>query len=103
MSSIFGDKLKELRGVKNIPQREVASFLEIDTATYCKFENGDRRANREQVTLLADFFRTNKKKLLQLWSADRVYEIIATEEDAKGILNMVAESIVNYERKKSKV
>ena len=103
MSSFFGKKLKELRGEKNIPQREVASFLEIDTATYCKFENGDRRANREQVTLLADFFDSNKKELLQLWSADKIYEIIVEEEDAKGILNMVAESISNYESKKSKV
>lgn len=100
MSSIFGDKLKSLRGKSKIPQREVASILKIDTATYCKIENGDRRAKRDQIAILADFFKTNKKELFQLWSADKIYEIIAEEEDAKQILNVVAESISIYGNKK---
>jgi len=103
MSSIFGDKLKLLRGKCKIPQREVASILEIDTATYCKIENGDRRAKREQIPILADFFKIDKKELFQLWSADKIYEIIAEEEDARGILNIVAEGISIYGNQKSEV
>ena len=100
MSSIFGNRLKKLRGLKNIPQRKVASFLDVDAATYCKFENGDRKARREQVTLLAVFFSINEKELLQLWSADKVYEILVEEEDAKEILSVVAEKISNYGNKR---
>ncbi len=44
MSTIFGNRIKTLREEKQIPQRQLASVLEIDTATYCKIEKGDRRA-----------------------------------------------------------
>jgi transcriptional regulator with XRE-family HTH domain len=99
MSIIFGNKLKSLREEKHIPQRQLAAVLEIDTATYCKIEKGDRRAKREQVIILSDSLQTDKKELLRLWSADKVYEIIADEDEASQILNVVAESIVKYKRK----
>lgn len=100
MSSIFGDKLRSLRENKQIPQRQLASILEIDTATYCKIEKGDRRAKREQVLQLAKSLHADAKELLRLWSADKVYEIIANEDEATQILNVVAESIVSYKREK---
>lgn len=53
MSTIFGNKIKMLREEKQIPQRQLAAELAIDTATYCKIEKGDRRAKREQVTVIA--------------------------------------------------
>lgn len=103
MSTIFGNKLKSLREEQQIPQRQLASILEIDTATYCKIEKGDRRAKREQVLQLADSLRTDPKELLRLWSADKVYDIIAEEEEATQILNVVAENIVIYKRQKAKI
>ncbi len=103
MSNIFGNKLKTLREEKQIPQRQLASILEIDTATYCKIEKGDRRAKREQVLTLSKLLKSDSKELLQLWSADKVYEIIENEDDATQILNVVAESIVNYQTKTAKV
>lgn len=103
MSSIFGKKLKSLREGQQIPQRQLAALLEIDTATYCKIEKGDRHAKREQVLILADTLRTNTRELLRLWSADKVYEIIANEDEAAKILNVVAENIVTYKHKKAKV
>lgn len=103
MSTIFGNKIKTLREEKQIPQRQLASVLEIDTATYCKIEKGDRRAKREQVLLLADFLKIDSKILLRLWSADKVYDIIAEEDEATQILNVVAENIVIYKRQKTKL
>ncbi len=103
MSTIFGNKIRTLREEKQIPQRQLAATLEIDTATYCKIEKGDRRAKREQVLILADSLQTDTKELLRLWSADKVYDIIAEEEEATQILNVVAESIVKYKRKPAKV
>jgi len=103
MSTIFGNKIKTLREEKQIPQRQLAAALEIDTATYCKIEKGDRRAKREQVTKLADLLEVDSKELIRLWSADKVYDIIAEEEEATQILNVVAESIVQYKRKSAKV
>lgn len=103
MSNILGNKLKTLREKQQIPQRQLASILEIDTATYCKIEKGDRRAKREQVLQLADTLQTDSKELLRLWSADKVYDIIAEEDEATQILNVVAENIVIYKRQKAKL
>lgn len=103
MSSIFGNKIKSLREEKQIPQRQLASVLEIDTATYCKIEKGDRRAKREQIIILSELLQADSKELFRLWSADKVYEIIADEDEATQILNVVAESIVKYQRKTAKV
>ncbi len=103
MSTILGNKIRILREEKQIPQRELAAALKIDTATYCKIEKGDRRAKREQVTVLADLLLVESKDLLRLWSADKVYEIIAEEEEATEILSVVAESIVEYKQKTAKI
>lgn len=103
MSTIFGNKIRTLREEKQIPQRQLAAALEIDTATYCKIEKGDRRAKREQVITLADLLDVDSKEFIRLWSADKVYDIIAEEEEATQILNVVAESIIQYKRKSAKV
>jgi transcriptional regulator with XRE-family HTH domain len=103
MSIIFGNKIRTLREEKQIPQRQLAATLDIDTATYCKIEKGDRRAKREQVKVLADLLEVDSKELICLWSADKVYDIIAEEEEATQILNVVAESIVQYKSKLAKV
>lgn len=103
MSIIFGTQIRTLREEKKIPQRQIAAALEIDTATYCKIEKGDRRARREQVKFLAELFDVRTIDLLRLWSADKVYEIIAEEEEATQILNVVAESIARYKQKTAKI
>lgn len=102
MSSIFGSKLRMLREQKHIPQRQLASILEIDTATYCKIEKGDRQAKREQVIVLANLLQADAKELLRLWSADKVYNIIAEEDEAAQILSVVAENIAIYQHSKTK-
>ena len=103
MSTIFGNKIRTLREEKQIPQRQLAAALEIDTATYCKIEKGDRRAKREQITILADLLEVDSKELIRLWSADKVYDIIAEEEEATQILSVVAESIEEYKQKTAKI
>ena len=103
MSTIFGNRIKTIREEKQIPQRQLASALEIDTATYCKIEKGDRRAKREQVFILSELLEVDSKELIRLWSADKVYDIIAEEDEATQILNVVAESIVEYKRKTARI
>lgn len=103
MSTIFGNKIKTLREEKQIPQRKLAAELEIDTATYCKIEKGDRRAKREQVIILSELLEIDSKELMRLWSADKVCDIIAEEEEATQILNLVAVSIDQYKPKSAKV
>jgi len=95
---LFAEKIKQLRDERSMPQRQIAAALEIDTATYCKIEKGDRRAKREQVFLLSKIFKYESDDLLKIWLADQVYEMIKNEKEAKEVLNLVQESIVEYEK-----
>lgn len=78
---MLSDKLKEFRKQSELPQRKVAAALDIDTATYCKIENGNYSPRREQVIELAGIFHTDEKELLTLWLADQIKEITEMEKD----------------------
>ena len=76
----FTEHIKQLREERQMPQRQLAAALEIDTATYCKIEKGERRAKGDQVVIIADILQTNKKELLVLWLADQVPASVANEK-----------------------
>jgi transcriptional regulator with XRE-family HTH domain len=95
---IFANRIKQLRESKQMLQRHISAALDIDNAIYCKIERGDRQAKREQVIKLAQLFETDQNELLNLWLADKVYEIVGEENDADNVLNIVAENIVEYQK-----
>lgn len=97
---MLSEKLKEQRKQCNLQQRKVATALDIDTATYCKIENGNYSPKREQVIELASILNTDVKELLTLWLADQVYGIVEYEQTANDVLNIVAENIVEYNKSK---
>ncbi|WP_423130054.1 helix-turn-helix domain-containing protein [Gaoshiqia sp. Z1-71] len=93
---LFADRIKQLRELKQMPQRQLAAALEIDTATYCKIERGERRSKREQVYILADLLETDKDQLLNLWLAEQIYSVVKDEENAEKVLDIVHESVIEY-------
>jgi transcriptional regulator with XRE-family HTH domain len=97
---LFSDKIRQLREEKQLLQRQVSAFLEMDNALYCKIERGDRPVKREQVKLLAKLFSFDESELLKLWLADKVYNIVAEEGNASEVLNIVSESIIEYNKTK---
>ena len=74
------ERIKELRIQNQMPQRQLAAALDIDTATYCKIEKGERKAKKEQVSILSKLFKVNTEQLLILWLADQVSAVVSTEE-----------------------
>jgi len=54
--------------------------LEIDTATYCKIEKGERRVRAEQVVVIAELLKTDKEELLALWLADQVTAVVTDDK-----------------------
>ena len=94
----FTDKIKQLRIQNNYPQRKVAAILEIDTATYSKIENGFRKASKAQVFVIAKFFKIDAKELINLWTADKVYNIISGDCDVNKVFRYVSESIKEYRK-----
>lgn len=95
---MFSERIKELRIQNQMPQRQLAAALDVDTATYCKIEKGERKAKRKQVEIIAQILNANKSELVTLWLADKVYEVVGNEINAYDILNVVKENIVKYER-----
>lgn len=77
---MFSERIKELRIQNQMPQRQLAAALDIDTATYCKIEKGERKAKKEQVSILSEILHVNTEHLLILWLADQVSAIVLNEQ-----------------------
>ena len=77
---LFAERIKQLRGEKQLLQRQLAAILEIDTPMYSKIERGDRRAKREQIPIIAKILQTDEKELLSLWLADQVTEVVENDK-----------------------
>ncbi len=64
-----------------MPQRQLATALNIDTATYCKIEKGIRCVKRDQVITIAKSLRADQNELLSLWLADQIIDIVKDETE----------------------
>ena len=92
---IFGRKIKELRDEQGVLQRQLAALLEIDTPMFSKIERGDRKAKREQVIKMAEYFHQDVNEMLTLWWADKVLETVKNEDG----INLAAIKIAKEEIK----
>ncbi len=75
----LGQELRKIRESKNILLRQVASYLEIDTAMISKIERGERNLNRNQVIKLAEYYKVPEDKFLTLWVCDKVLNAVENE------------------------
>ena len=92
---IFGRKIKELRDEQGVLQRQLAALLEIDTPMFSKIERGDRKAKREQVIKMTEYFHQDVNEMLSLWLADKVLETVKNEDG----INLAAIKIAKEEIK----
>lgn len=86
---LFGNKIKELRDEQGVLQRQLAALLEIDTPMFSKIERGDRKAKREQVVKLAEYFHQDEKEMLTLWLADKFIDAVKDIQDRKLCVNAI--------------
>lgn len=100
MKSFF-EILKETRLAKGLLTREVAQKLGIDQALISKFENGNRKPTRIQVSQLAEVFSIQEKKILVPWLSEKILHTLQDEEYGIEALTLAEES-VQYNTKKSK-
>ena len=92
---IFGRKIKGLRDEQGVLQRQLAAFLEIDTPMFSKIERGDRKAKREQVVKIAEYFHQDVNEMLTLWLADKILDTVQNED----VINLAAINIAKEEIK----
>ena len=91
---LFADRIRELRQECQLPQRRLAAALDIDTATYCKIEKGERKAKKEQVLIMADMLHIDSNELLTLWIADKVTEAIGENKSvAQKAISIAVENL----------
>ena len=75
----LGKRIRELREKQNFLLRQVAAYLEVDTALRSKIERGDRKPSKQQVINIAKFLNANQDELLTLWLADKIESTIVEE------------------------
>ncbi|GHT39551.1 hypothetical protein FACS189437_03220 [Bacteroidia bacterium] len=86
---MFNDRIKQLCEDRQIPQRKLAAALDIDTASYCKIEKGERRARKEHIPIIAE--------LLTLWLVEQVTAMVADEKELSNkVLNIAKKNINKY-------
>ncbi len=76
---MFSERIKELRIQNHLPQRQLAAALDIDTATYCKIERGERKAKKDQLPILSKLLNVTTEHLLVLWLADQVSAVVSED------------------------
>ena len=76
---MFFERIKELRIQNHLPQRQLAAALDIDRATYCKIERGERKAKKDQLPILSKLLNVTTEHLLVLWLADQVSAVVSED------------------------
>ena len=89
----FTDLLRRIREEKQIPQKRLAAALDIDTPMFSRIERGERLAKREQVIILAKVLELDENYLINIWMADKIYDLIKNENQPIEILEIVKNDI----------
>ena len=92
--------LKEGRESKGLLLREVAAAINADTALISKFEKGERKPTRDQITLLAKVLVLDEKELIIAYLSDKIAADLFHEDLAKDVLK-VAEKKIDLLKKES--
>lgn len=98
MINQFGKKIKELRNVNHLRQKQVANELGIDTALLCKIEKGERIAKRDTIPEFARVLNTKSEELKLIWLADQLYEIVKDENNPLEAMS-IAEKLLGLNTK----
>jgi len=92
---LFAEKIKQLREEKQMPQRQIAAALEIDTPMYSKIERGGRLAKRKQITVIAQLLKTDENTLVTFWLADKIIAAIGEDKEFTSKAFKVVEQKIN--------
>jgi transcriptional regulator with XRE-family HTH domain len=89
----FGQRIREQREKRGVLLRQLAAFIEVDTALISKVERGERRINRDQVLKIAEYLQIQENELVKLWLADKIIESIEGETNSVEVLKYVLKQL----------
>ncbi len=96
LEKTFGETVKKLREEKQLPLREVAEALEIDTSMLGKVEKNSRKPTKQMIEKFAKYFKVSEKELMIAFLSDTVAYQVKDEEDLSSEIFKVAEEKVKY-------
>lgn len=92
----FGIYIRHLREEKNLPLREVAGQLDIDTSTLSKVERGDRPISIEYLKPLSEILSVTLKDLQIRYITSKIHHDL-------GQLEFVSEGLKEAEKQINQV
>lgn len=96
LEKTFGETIKILREKKQLPLREVAEALRIDTSMLGKIEKNTRKPTKQLIEKFAKYFEVSDKDLMIVFISDTVAYQIMYEKDFASEVLKVAEKKVKY-------
>ena len=72
----LGQKIKETREKQNLLLRQVAAYIEVDTAFLIKAERDERILNLEQVVKFAKSFNSTEEESTSIRLCDKVIDAV---------------------------
>ena len=98
----LGELLKETREAKGLLMRQVAAAINADTAMISKFEKGERKPSRDQITELAKVLEKDEKELLVCYFSDKVASDLQNEDVAEEVLKVAKKKLQQIQNKQTK-
>lgn len=78
----FGEQLRSIREHSQLSLKEVSNGIGIDTSLLGKIERNERFPTKDQIDLIAKFFKLDKGQLIKEVLSDQfAYKIIEEEAD----------------------
>lgn len=89
----FCDFIRQCRKNLGITQREMAEALKVDVPMYSRYERGQRPIKEEHISTIASKLNIDYYELRKIWIADKIFNVVSTENDVPQILNIVIDNI----------
>lgn len=81
----LGSRIKEIRKLRGLSQREVAEKVNLKRSTISQIENGDRKVTAEELLEFSKIFNVTPNNLLDL---EEQPEVVLEESEGKGIMEV---------------
>jgi transcriptional regulator with XRE-family HTH domain len=91
----FAEQVRSLRKEAHLSLREVAEKIGIDTSLLGKIERNERQPTKEQIKLVAKYFKLDERNMMKEYLSDQIaYKILEEEADLDTL--KVAERKIHY-------
>lgn len=94
----LGELIKSHRELQQLSQKVVADAIGVDVPMYSRMERGQRPIKKEHIKILSNLLKIKEEELYKYWVAEKVYNIVADEDNASEIFNIVSDKIIPYNK-----